>query len=213
MGTNSMKTLQALAKAIVQAVQASRVDAARLNVSQNDVTLERQYIQAMIEGFESGVLTVHRESSLLPIRPTAPGAIAGALIVGLVSIEEANRWLLSIGSPIKLSPALFVDCLAPGSAMAIGKPARLTLKSDLVRNAAIRYANQVATEKASAGEMVSTRAVSSRVAILLNGDPDIPLMYAESSVRRHLLKDWSPQITLNIAGASGASGAWSKKVS
>lgn len=215
MGTNSMKTLQALAKAIVQAVKASRVDSGRLDLSESDEALERQYIQAMIEAFESGALTVHRESSLLPMRPSAPGALAGALIVGVVSIQEVNRWLPAIGIPLQVSEAQFSDNVNHEKQHAIAPSKRLTLKSEVVKDAAKGFANQIASERVNSGSKmrISARSVCEQVAELLLEDPAIRFKCCADSVRRHLLVRWTPQITLQDAGANGATGAWDKKVS
>lgn len=183
----SLFRLDTAARAISRAVAADSID--------RQPIIAEKWHRELMAGFLNGTLCVLDSSDMAPIRPERPGAVAGAVIVGVVTRDELNRWLSAQGFPLAITEKHFAEAVvcAPSDDQGNGPTVGLSWRVDPYWiKVAHDHASRIAQRNIARGYGgTSQRDVMSDVAAELQKDSRFPALSADpQTIRRVLLNGW-----------------------
>jgi len=183
----SLFRLDTAARAISRAVAADSID--------RQPIIAEKWHRELMAGFLNGTLCVLDSSDMAPIRPERPGAVAGAVIVGVVTRDELNRWLSAQGFPLAITEKHFAEAPAPVSASDATdgpKPGLHWNRDPYWKKVGREHANQIARRNMEQGYGgTSHRDIEVDVTAALVREPGFPNPTVKPGrIRKVILKGW-----------------------
>lgn len=183
----SVFRLDTAARAIACAVAADFPD--------RQPAIAQKWHRELMAGFLNGTLCVLDASDMAPIRPERLGAVAGAVIVGVVTRDELNRWLTARGTPVTIDQMHLAQAPTSGSAGGTTdgpNPDLHWCRDPYWKKVGREHANQIARRNMERGYGgTSGRAVAADVAEALGREPGFPAAgIGEDRVRTVILTGW-----------------------
>lgn len=163
----SVFRLDTAARAIACAVAADSPD--------RQPVIAQKWHRELMASFLNGNLRVLDSSDMAPIHPERPGAVASAVIGGVVTRDELNRWLTAQGTPVTIDQMHIAQATTSGSEGSASdgpNPDLHWCRDPYWKKIGRDHANQIARRNMERGYGgTSGRAVAADVAEALGREP------------------------------------------
>ncbi|HDR8928310.1 TPA: hypothetical protein QDB26_005336 [Burkholderia vietnamiensis] len=183
-----MVSIEHAARAIARAIAADSPD--------RQPVIAQKWHRELMASFLNGNLRVLDSSDMAPIHPERPGAVASAVIVGVVTRDELNRWLTAQGTPVTIDQMHIAQATTSGSAGSASdgpNPDLHWCRDPYWKKIGREHANQIARRNMERGYGgTSHRDIEVAVTAALVREPGFPNPTVKPGrIRKVILNGWT----------------------